>query len=126
MEGIYDMIILEVAYYRDFCEDLLKALNTVQHEKFKCSALKMQDEHDEWTLEMPSVIINKVATKFTSLLDLKGLLSTDSSNCLSFMTSNTTPSSTVKDGIIIEEQLKKEFPQPPHSWKRLESLALVS
>ena len=34
-EEIYDMMLSEGASHQDFCEDLLKALNTVQHEQLK-------------------------------------------------------------------------------------------
>ena len=107
------MILSEGASHQDFCEDLLKALNTVQHEQFKYSVLKLQDEYDEGTLEMPSVIINKATTKFNSLVGRKGLLSTDSSKYLTFMTSTPAPSGAGKGGIIIEEWRKKEIPNRP-------------
>ena len=113
MEGIYDMILLEGASHQDFCEDLLKALNTVQHEQFKWSVLKLQCEYDEGNLEIPSAIINKATIKLNILVSRKGLLSTDSFKWLSFMTSKTTTSGAKKGTIIIEECRNKEIPHRP-------------
>ena len=96
-----------------FYEDILKALDSVQHEKLRCTMLKTQDDSDEGTILTPHAIINKVTDKCNSLVGRKDLQSTDSSKFLSFMTSETTAPGGEKGGIIIAEWRKKETPNRP-------------
>ena len=90
MEEIYDIMLSEGASRQDFCEDMLKALDSVQHDQPQHTMLKLKHKNDEGTIVTPSVIISKVTTKFNSLEGHKGLPHANSSKCLSFMTSEKT------------------------------------
>ena len=82
----------EGASRQDFCEHLLKAIDSAYHEQFRHTMLKLQDDHDEGTIVTSCSIIIKATTKFNSLVGHKCLPSTDSSKCSLFINSETTTS----------------------------------